>query len=97
MIGDIEKKLWPYKKRPITFRRSSFVTKVSHAVTQGWSSSSGLDWEGKNPNDKISFDRYAEDESFVKTTGVQIVKGRDFDLKNYPTDSTAMIFKRICR
>jgi len=91
MIGDIEKNYGLIKNDLLHSGAAASVTKVSHAVTQGWSSSSGLDWEGKNPNDKISFDRYAEDESFVKTTGVQIVKGRDFDLKNYPTDSTAMI------
>jgi putative ABC transport system permease protein len=91
MIGDIEKNYQLIKNELLNSGAAASVTKVSHAVTQGWSDSRGFEWEGKDPNDKTDFDLYAEDEDFVKTTGVQIVQGRDFDLKNYPTDSTAII------
>jgi putative ABC transport system permease protein len=91
MIGDIEDNYMLIKNELLNSGAATSVTKVSHAVTQGWSTSRELEWEGKNPDDKTSFDRYAEDEDFVKTTGVQILKGRDFDLKIFPTDSTAMI------
>ncbi len=91
MIGDIEKNYTLIKNELLNSGAVTSVTKVSHAVTQGWSDAQGVEWEGKNPNDKTDFDLYAEDEGFVKTTGIQIVQGRDFDLKNFPTDSTAMI------
>ena len=90
MIGDIEKNYTLIKNGLLNSGAATSVTKVSHAVTQGWSDTQ-VEWEGKNPNDKTDFDLYAEDEAFVKTTGTQIIQGRDFDLKNYPTDSTAMI------
>ncbi|HEY4965200.1 MAG TPA: FtsX-like permease family protein, partial [Puia sp.] len=46
---------------------------------------------GKDPNDKTDFDRYSADDDFLKTTGLQLVQGRDLDLDKYITDSTAMI------
>ncbi len=33
----------------------------------------------------------ASDADFVKTMGVQLLKGRDIDIYNYPADSTAML------
>ncbi len=45
----------------------------------------------KDPNDRTSFDRYATDEGLGVTAGLQFIQGRDFDLKQYPTDSTGLI------
>lgn len=70
---------------------ASFVCRTSSPITQGWSDSWGFQWAGKDPNDKTDFDRYAVDEMFVKTAGLKLKAGRDFDLNNYPTDSSAII------
>ena len=67
------------------------LLKQVHRLTQGWSDSWGFEWEGKDPNDKTDFDRYSADEGLVTTAGFQLVRGRDFNLKEFPTDSTAMI------
>ena len=60
-------------------------------MTQGWSDTWGVEWSGKDPNDKTDFDIYNADEDLVKTTGLQLIEGRDFNLKQFPTDSTALI------
>ena len=67
------------------------VCKTSAPLTQGWSDTWGFQWEGKDPNDKTDFDRYVSDEGLVKTAGMQLIAGRDFDLKNFPTDSFGVI------
>lgn len=67
------------------------VTKSSSPITQGWSDSWGFEWEGKDPKDKTDFDRYFVDEEFIRTSGAKLAMGRDFDLKQYATDSTAAI------
>ncbi|GAA4300273.1 ABC transporter permease [Compostibacter hankyongensis] len=67
------------------------VTKTMFPMTYSYNSSSGIDWEGKQPNAQISFNRYAVDADWVKTTGVQLVAGRDIDIYKFPTDSTAML------
>jgi ABC-type antimicrobial peptide transport system, permease component len=91
LTGDIEKNYTLIKNELLASGAATAVTKSSAPITQAWSDSWGFMWEGKDPNDKTDFDRYYADEDLVKTAGLQIVQGRDFDLKNYPTDSTAII------
>ena len=67
------------------------VTRTNSPLTERWSNGWGQDWEGKDPNDKTSFDRYLSDEGLGVTAGLQFIQGRDFDLKQYPTDSTGLI------
>jgi ABC-type antimicrobial peptide transport system permease subunit len=67
------------------------VTKTSAPLTQGWSDSWGFEWAGKDPNDKTDFDRYCADEGLGATAGLTFIKGRDFNLSEFPTDSNAMI------
>jgi putative ABC transport system permease protein len=91
LTGDIEKNYALIKAELESSGAASSVTKTSSPITQGWSDSWGFEWEGKDPNDKTDFDRYSADENFLKTAGLQLVEGRDMDLKKYITDSSAMI------
>ncbi|HMU72107.1 MAG TPA: ABC transporter permease, partial [Ferruginibacter sp.] len=67
------------------------VSRTSSPLTQGWSDTWGFEWVGKDPADKTDFDRYVADEELVKTAGFRITRGRDFNLKEFPTDSSGMI------
>lgn len=67
------------------------VTMTSSPVTEGWSNTWGLEWKGKDPKDKTIINRFCADDEVAKTLGLQIVAGRDFDLKNFPTDSSAAL------
>jgi ABC-type antimicrobial peptide transport system permease subunit len=60
-------------------------------VTNGGNDSWGFTWQGRQVGDKIDFDVLNEDEGLVKTAGFKLIQGRDMDLTNYPTDSTAML------
>jgi ABC-type antimicrobial peptide transport system permease subunit len=89
--GDIEKNFLLIKNELLTSGVAASVTKTSAPMTQSWSDGWGQEWEGKDPNDKTDFFRYNEDEGLAKTAGLQFVMGRDFDLRQYPTDSFGMI------
>ncbi len=91
LTGDISKNYALIKSDLISSGAVSSVTKTSAPLTQAWSDSWGFEWDGKDPNDKTDFDRYSADEDFLKTTGLQLVKGRDLDLRKYITDSSAII------
>jgi ABC-type antimicrobial peptide transport system permease subunit len=67
------------------------ISCVQSPLTQNWSSGIGLNWAGKDPNAVIQINRYTEDGDLVKTAGLQLIAGRDIDVKKYPTDSTACI------
>ncbi|MEP6614932.1 MAG: ABC transporter permease [Ginsengibacter sp.] len=91
LSGEIEKNYPLIKNELIASGAATSVSKNSNPITQAWSDTWDYVWEGKDPNDKTDFDRYFADEDLVKTAGFQILQGRDFDLENFPTDSTALI------
>ena len=67
------------------------VTKAFCPLTDNWSSILNPKYAGSDPSVKMQFNRFAEDGGLIKTAGMQLVEGRDIDLKNYPTDSTACL------
>ncbi len=68
------------------------VTKTFSPMTRVWGEVTGYSWRGSTPADKhIYFVEYAADADFVRTTGTHLIAGRDIDLNNYPTDTTALL------
>ncbi len=89
--GDILKNYQLIKRELISSGVATSVTKTLSPITENWSNSWGMDWAGKDPEDTRLIFRFSADEDVVKTFGLELVEGRDFDLKKFPTDSTAMI------
>jgi putative ABC transport system permease protein len=89
--GDLEKNYMLIKNELLSSGIATSVTKTSAPLTEGWSNTWGLDWSGKDPNDKTIFNRFVADDDIVKTAGMQLVMGRDIDLDQYLTDSTAAL------
>jgi len=67
------------------------VNRTSWPLTEIWSDTWDISWQGKSPYDKTDFDRFSTDENLVRTAGLKLILGRDMDLSKYPTDSTAAI------
>ena len=88
---DITKKYDLIKSELMASQVAVAISKTSAPITQGWSNSWGFQWAGKPENDKTIIDRFCADDNLVKTVGLKLVQGRDFDLKQYPSDSTGMI------
>ncbi|WP_431214201.1 ABC transporter permease [Puia sp. P3] len=91
MTGDIEKKYELIRQDLLSSGAAVAVCKTSSPLTESYSDTLGFQWEGKDPGDKTDFNFFCSDQHLAKTTGIQLVKGRDFDLRQYPTDSTAMM------
>ncbi|MFK7814587.1 MAG: ABC transporter permease [Maribacter sp.] len=91
MEGDVVKNYMLIKEELLASGTATSVTKTSAPITEGWSNSWGFEWKGKQEDDKTLVNRFAADDAIVKTTGLQLIEGRDFDLTKYPTDSTAAI------
>jgi putative ABC transport system permease protein len=91
MTGDLPKNYDLIKNELISNQIALSVTKASAPITESWSDGWGQEWEGKDPNDKTDFNRYVSDEDLGKTIGLKFIMGRDFDLKQFPTDSTGVV------
>ena len=91
LTGDVEKNFNLIRNELLSTGVAASITKTSSPLTESWSDGWGQEWEGKDPNDKTDFYRYTQEGGLGVTAGLQFVNGRDFDLKQFPTDSTAMI------
>ena len=69
---------------------ASHVSRTSHSLTD-ITSFNGLYWKGKPENDNTMFNRMGVEDDLVATAGLELISGRDFDLKKFPTDSSAAL------
>lgn len=67
------------------------ATSTNSRLIGSYGATSGLDWEGKNPNDIISFELVQVNYDFMETLGISMAAGRSFS-KEHRTDSTKLIF-----
>ena len=91
MEGDIGKNYQPIKNELIRSGAATSITTTSAPITQNWSSGMSMKWQGKDPNANIQINRYTEDADLLKTMGLKLLRGRDIDVMNHPSDSTACL------
>lgn len=63
----------------------------SSPISQSWSNTWGINWQGKPPGDKTIINSYSSGGNMVKTMGMTLVAGRDIDMVNYPGDSSSAL------
>ncbi len=91
LSGDIGKNYELIRQELLNSGVAVSVTRTMSPMTEGWSSTGGFEWKGKNAGNSPLIDRYCVDADWAKTTGTSIIQGRDIDMYTYATDSTAML------
>ena len=89
--GDIKKNYSIIKNELLSQGIATSVSKTQAPLTQNWSSGISMKWQGQDPTVKIQINRYTEDGDLVKTAGMHLVTGRDINIKEFPSDSTACL------
>ncbi|NML38151.1 FtsX-like permease family protein [Chitinophaga sp. G-6-1-13] len=79
------------KQELIASGYATSVSKVMSPLSENWAYGLSLRWKGKPENMKVQVNRYTSEGDLVKTAGMRLIQGRDIDLKQYPTDSTACL------
>ncbi len=70
---------------------ASSVSASASAITDQWSNTYNIEWTGKDPEDRVIFQRFVIDDQMVETAGFNITNGRNLDFKSYPSDSNAIL------
>jgi putative ABC transport system permease protein len=91
MTGDVEKKYTAIKEELLQKGIATSISKTSSPITQSWSNTWGINWQGKPANDKTIINNFCSDGNLVTVTGMKVVEGRDIDLKKYPGDSMSVV------
>lgn len=84
--SSLEAFLIEVKKIPGVVNASS----MGHSLLGRNNNTSGLDWEGKNPDDLILFENVRVNYDMIETLGVEFVEGRSFS-RDHSTDTSAII------
>lgn len=91
ITGDLKKNYQAYKNELLSLGVATSVTKTSAPITERWSNTSGISWNGKDPLNKTIIERINVDEDILTTAGLTLLEGRDMDIESYPSDSTAVL------
>lgn len=91
LTGDLRKNYLAFRDELMQNGAAVSVTKTSAPITEQWSSTTGIEWRGKHPEERTDFERIYMDDHASTTFGLNIIMGRDFDLQRFPSDSTAAI------
>ncbi len=67
------------------------ASSTTHRLMGGQSSTTGLAWEGKNPDDIIPFEIVQVNYGLLETLGIEMAAGRTYS-SDFSTDSTKIIF-----
>ncbi len=90
--GDVSKNYKLIKQDLLSTGTAISITNSANPITRKWSDGWGYSWQGSTEADKkLDFTRLGSDADFVKTIGVKLLEGRDIDVYNYPTDTTAIL------
>lgn len=60
-------------------------------MTNIYSDTDGMEWQGKDPEFKPNISRMGTDANLVKTAGMELIAGRDIDIYSYASDSLSAI------
>jgi putative ABC transport system permease protein len=67
------------------------VSSTSHNLAGHNGGTSGVQWEGKDPDDKTEFEYFFGNYELIETMGMEIKEGRTFS-RDFPSDSSGIIF-----
>ena len=88
--GDLAAKYKLFKSKGLQMPGIQNVTKITDGPTRINNGTTGVQWNGKDPNLKIDFAHAAIGYDFIKTMDLQLAQGRDFS-KDFATDSVGYI------
>jgi putative ABC transport system permease protein len=91
----IEGKVEPNRETFLTEVRSIpgvvSAASIGHSLIGRNNNTSGLEWDGKNPDDNILFENVGTNYGLLETLGVEMAEGRMYS-EEYGSDSTKIIF-----
>ena len=88
--GDLRKSFEPFKQELLAAPGIKTVSMASGNAMAVGSSTIGVKWKGKDPNDKILFSQMAVGYDFLEAMGIELKEGRTFS-KAFTTDTSNYI------
>ena len=88
--GDLDEKFEPFRQELLAHSMISNAARASSLPSSAWSIVRGMDWEGKDDDEIVSFSFISVDPDFVETVDMEIIEGRGFS-KDFVADTARFI------
>jgi len=88
--GDLYEKFEPFRQELLAHSRISNAARASSLPSSAWSIVRGMDWEGKEDDENVSFSFISVDPDFVETADMKIIEGRGFS-EDFAADTARFI------
>ena len=88
--GELTRKYKVFKDEALAKSGIQDVSRITQAPTSIQNGTSGVQWEGKDPNSAIQFTQTAIGFDFIKTMKLEMKEGRDFS-KDFASDSVGYL------
>lgn len=88
--GELNQKYTVFKEEALKIPGVQSVSRTEQAPTNITTATWGIDWEGKDPDERPTFSYAGVGYDFAKTMNIEVLKGRDFS-KDFVTDQTGYI------
>ncbi len=88
--GDLDEKFEVFRQELINHSMISNAARASSLPSSAWSMFRGIDWEGKDDDEIVSFAFISVEPGFVETAGMKIMEGRDFS-RDFAADTARFI------
>lgn len=94
-VGDINNNYALIKQELVSSGIASSVTKTMTGITERGGHTWGLRWKRENAKDtNTTITLFSSDADLVKTTGMQLMEGRDINIEKYPADSFSVVLNQ---
>jgi putative ABC transport system permease protein len=87
---DLDKKFEVFRQELMAHPMISNAARASSLPSSAWSMVRGMEWEGKDDEEIVSFSFISVDPDFVETVGMEMLAGRDFS-KDFAADTARFI------
>ncbi|MFZ1805612.1 MAG: ABC transporter permease [Cyclobacteriaceae bacterium] len=89
--GTVQTKKETFLKEVLRIPGVVSASSLGHSLIGRDNNTSGLEWDGKNPDDEILFENVASNYGLIETLGIELAAGRTFS-EEFGADSTKIIF-----
>ncbi len=94
--GDLDDKFEIFRQELTAHSMISNAARASSLPSSAWSIVRGMDWEGKDDDEIMSFSFISVDPDFVETVNMEIIEGRGFS-KDFAADTARFIINEQAR
>ena len=91
IVGNLEDQLETFLAEAKQIPGVDNISTIGHGLVGRQNNTSGLEWEGKDPENRVLFEHVRAGYDLLNTIGVELVEGRTFS-KEYAADTAKLIF-----